>query len=120
MNDHVGSPTSALAIADGIIQVATNMVSDGSPDLRGVFHMTASGEAGWANFAQPMFAASVARGGPSASVRPIGTADHPTPATRPANSRLDCRKITRAHGLTLPDWPTSLDDVMDRPQPAKN
>ena len=118
--DQVGNPTSALAIADGIIQVATNLVADGSPALRGIFHMTASGEASWADFAQAIFAASAARGGPSASVRPIGTADYPTPATRPANSRLDCGKIARIHGVTLPDWRMSLDEVMDRLQPATN
>lgn len=118
VGDQVGNPTSALAVADGIIQVATNMVADGSPELRGTFHMTAPGEASWADFAQAIFAASAARGGPTASVRSIGTADYPTPATRPANSRLDCGKITRIHGVTLPDWRASLDDVMDRLQPA--
>jgi len=74
------------------------LVSDGSPNLRGAFHMTAPGEASWADFAQAIFAASAARGGPSASVRAIGTADYPTPAMRPANSRLDCGKIARVHG----------------------
>ncbi len=120
VGDQVGNPTSALAIADGIIKVATNMVANGSPELRGIFHMTAPGEASWANFAQAIFTASAARGGPSASVRAIGTADYPTPATRPANSRLDCGKIAQAHGVTLPDWRTSLEDVMDRLQPASN
>ncbi|WP_434403979.1 dTDP-4-dehydrorhamnose reductase [Sphingobium sp. DN12] len=120
VGDQVGNPTSALAIADGIIKVATNMVSDSSPALRGIFHMTAPGDASWADFAQAIFAASAARGGPTAAVRPIGTADYPTPATRPANSRLDCGLIARTHGVTLPDWRTSLDDVMDRLQPAAN
>lgn len=120
VGDQVGNPTSALAIADGIIQVATNMVSDDSPDLRGTFHMTAPGDASWADFAEAIFAASAARGGPTASVRHIGTADYPTPATRPANSRLDCSRIAQVHGVTLPDWRTSLDEVMDRLQPAAN
>jgi dTDP-4-dehydrorhamnose reductase len=120
VGDQVGNPTSALAIADGIIKVATNMVADRSPELRGTFHMTAQGEASWADFAQAIFTASAARGGPSASVRPIGTADYPTPATRPSNSRLDCGLIARVHGVMLPDWRTSLDDVMDRLQPAAN
>lgn len=120
VGDQVGNPTSALAIADAILQVATNMVSDSSLALRGIFHMTASGEASWADFAQAIFAASAARGGPSASVRHIGTADYPTSATRPANSRLDCTRIAQAHGVTLPDWRTSLDEVMDRLQPAAN
>lgn len=120
VGDQVGNPTSALAIADGIVKVATNMVADSSADLRGVFHMTARGQGSWADFAQAIFAASAARGGPSAMVQRIGTADYPTPATRPANSRLDSNRIAQVHGVTLPDWRASLDDVMDRLQPAAN
>jgi dTDP-4-dehydrorhamnose reductase len=116
--DQVGNPTSALEIADGILLIATNLVSTSDPALRGVFHMTAQGEASWADFAEAIFAASAACGGPSASVRRIGTADYPTPATRPANSRLDCGLIARVHGVALPDWRTSLETVIARLQPA--
>lgn len=118
--DQIGNPTSALDIADGIIKVATNMVADSYPDKRGIFHMTAQGEASWADFAQAIFAASAARGGASASVRPISTVDYPTPATRPANSRLDCGKIARVHGVTLPDWHGSLGTVVARLLAATN
>lgn len=116
----VGNPNIALAIADGIIQVAANMVADSSPELRGTIHMTAQGEASWGDFAQAIFAASAARGVPTATVRLISTADHPTPATRPANSRLDCGRIASVNDLTLPDWRASLDDIMDRLQPTAN
>ena len=112
--DQLGNPTSALEIADGILMVATNMVSDSYPDMRGVFHMTASGEASWADFAEGIFAASAARGGPSARVKRITTADYPTPAKRPANSRLDCSLIAKVHGVVLPDWRQSLDSVIAR------
>lgn len=118
--DQVGNPTSALAVADGILRVAANMKADRHPGLRGVFHMTASGEASWADFAEAIFAASAARGGPSARVRRIGSVDYPTPARRPANSRLDSRRIAVAHGVTLPEWRLSLDDAMDRLQPTAN
>ncbi|KAA9013025.1 dTDP-4-dehydrorhamnose reductase [Sphingobium limneticum] len=116
--DQVGNPTSALAIADAILQVATNMVADSSPALRGLFHMTAQGEGSWADLAEAVFAASAVRGGPSATVRRIGTGDYPTPASRPANSRLDSGLIAQVHNVTLPDWRVSLSDVMDRLQPA--
>lgn len=116
--DQLGNPTSALDIADGIIRVATNLQSNSDAELRGVFHMTASGEASWADFAEAIFAASVARAGPSARVKRITTADYPTPATRPANSRLDCCRIAKAHGVALPDWRGSLDTVMALLQPA--
>ncbi len=117
--DQVGNPTSALEIADAVLRVATNMVSDDSRSLRGVFHMTAQGEASWAEFAEAIFASSAARGGPSARVKRITTADYPTPAMRPANSRLDCGLIARVHGVVLPDWRQSLETVMGRLQPAQ-
>jgi dTDP-4-dehydrorhamnose reductase len=118
--DQVGNPTSALEISDGILRVATNLVSDSDPVLRGVFHMTAQGEASWADFAEAIFAVSAVRGGPSASVRRIGTADYPTLATRPANSRFDCGLIARAHGVVLPDWRLSLEAVIARLHSAVN
>lgn len=116
--DQIGNPTSALDIADAILIVANNMVADSGPALRGIFHMTASGEASWADFAEAIFAASAARGGPSARVRRITTADYPTPATRPANSRLDCGLIALAHGVNLPDWRGALETVIARLQPT--
>ena len=112
--DQVGNPTSALAIADGVIAVAANLLADPAPALRGVFHMAGSGEASWADLAEAVFAASAARGGPSATVRRIATADYPTPARRPANSRLDCRRIEAVHDVRLAPWQDSLEAVIDR------
>lgn len=115
--DQLGNPTSALDIADGILKVAMNLVANPDPALRGIFHMTASGEASWADFAEAIFASAAMRGGPTARVKRITTADYPTPATRPANSRLDCRRIAETHGIVLPHWRSSLETVVDRLQP---
>jgi dTDP-4-dehydrorhamnose reductase len=112
--DQIGNPTSALDIADGILRVAENLHGGSDPAQRGLFHMTARGEASWADFAEAIFAASAARHGPQAQVRRITTADYPTAAQRPANSRLDCAHIDRTHGVTLPDWPSSLQSVIAR------
>lgn len=112
--DQIGNPTSALDIADGVLKVAENLVADASSGLRGVFHMTATGEASWADFAEGIFAASAAKGGPSAEVKPIATVDYPTLATRPANSRLDCGLIERTHSVALPEWRNSLETVVAR------
>lgn len=114
--DQIGNPTSALDIADGILRVARNLVANADPALRGVFHMTAQGEASWADFAQGIFTASAARGGPAAAVHRITTADYPTPATRPANSRLNSGRIAQLHGVSLPDWRDSLPGVVSRLQ----
>ena len=67
-------------------------------------HMTGSGEATRADFAEAIFAEAASRGRRSTRVKRITTADCPTPARRPANSRLDNEKLRRAYGLELPDW----------------
>lgn len=112
--DQVGNPTSALDIADGIIAIARNLVADRSDALRGVFHMAGRDEASWADFAEGIFEQSAARGGPVASVARITTDEFPTPAPRPANSRLDCGKLAELHGVILPPWRDSLGPVIDR------
>jgi len=113
--DQVGSPTSALDIADGVLAVGKNLVEKPQDSaLRGIFHMAGEGFASWADFAQEIFAASTRLGGPGARVRPIATADYPTPAKRPANSRLDCGKLASIHGVALPPWQTSLEPCIRR------
>ena len=112
--DQRGNPTSALDIADGILGVAANLRGDANPAQRGIFHMTGASEASWAEFAEAVFAESSRAGGPTARVRHISAADYPTAARRPANSRLDSGKLARAHGVSLPDWHSSLKEVVTR------
>ena len=112
--DQRGNPSSALDIADGILRVAANLFERPDANLRGVFHMTGGGEATWAEFAEAIFAASAQTGGPVASVKPIFARDFPTAARRPANSRLDSSKLAESHGVVLPDWRSSLPQVVAR------
>jgi dTDP-4-dehydrorhamnose reductase len=112
--DQRGNPTSALDIADGILRVAANLCADTGSAKRGIFHMTGAGDASWAEFAEAIFAASKEAGGPSALVKHIVAADYPTVAKRPANSRLDSTKLARTHGISLPDWRSSLKQVVNR------
>lgn len=114
VDDQQGNPTSALDIADGILRVAANLRDSSDPAQRGVFHMTGAAQATWADFAEAIFALSDTAGGPSASVRRIRTADYPTPAKRPANSRLDSSKLAQVHGVRLPEWRASLNEVVSR------
>jgi dTDP-4-dehydrorhamnose reductase len=118
--DQRGNPSSALDIADGIIAIAANLTASDDSERRGIFHMAGSGEASWAEFADGIFATSATLGGPTARVRYIGTTEYPTPARRPANSRLDCGKLARVHGVRLPDWHISIRQVLDKLlQPAR-
>ena len=66
--------------------------------------MTGSGETNWAEFAEAIFAEASLRGRRPVAVAPITTAEYPTPASRPANSRLDTAKISQIYGVVLPDW----------------
>ena len=106
--DQCGNPTSALDIADALIAIAARVKENSSPALRGVFHMTNSGEAAWADFAEAIFHEAAARGRRQTRVKRIATADYPTPARRPANSRLDNEKLSRVYGLRLPEWRQSV------------
>ncbi len=112
--DQMGNPTSALDIADTVLGVVERLKDDPAPDLRGVFHMTSNGGTSWAGFAEAIFAASAAHGGPVAAVRHIPSTDYPTPARRPANSRLDCTKLARTYGMDLGHWMQAVDPIVAR------
>jgi dTDP-4-dehydrorhamnose reductase len=79
-----------------------------------VFHAAGQGDATWAEFAEAIFAESARHDGPSARVRPITSAEYPTPARRPANSRLACAKLERVVGWRPPPWRERLADVVAR------
>ncbi len=114
VDDQIGNPTSALDIADAILVVAANLLNSGDPSLRGIFHMTGSGEGSWADFATEIFASSARCSGPSAAVGRIPSSAYPTPAKRPANSRLDCGLLEARHGVRLPDWKQSTVNTVER------
>jgi dTDP-4-dehydrorhamnose reductase len=112
--DQRGNPTSALDIADALLALAARLARDPAPELRGLFHMTGAGEASWADMAEAIFSRAEQRGRRPVRVRRITTADYPTPAKRPANSRLDAAKLARVHGVVLPEWRSSLTACVDR------
>ncbi|MBY5328912.1 dTDP-4-dehydrorhamnose reductase [Rhizobium leguminosarum] len=110
--DQTGCPTSALDIADAILAIASRIVADPEPSLRGTFHLTGSGEASWADFAEEIFTDLSKSGGRNVGVERIPTADYPTPAKRPANSRLNGDKLARTYGIRLPEWKQSMTIVL--------
>lgn len=113
--DQVGCPTSALDLADAVFAVARNLTArPNDANLRGTFHMAAQGEAVWADVAEAIFAELAESGHPAVSVRRIATADYPTPARRPANSRLDSARIAAIHGIRLPHWRLALEACVSR------
>lgn len=109
--DQRGCPTFAGDLATALMQATLALVErpDGSS---GTYHFVNDGEATWAEFAAAIFAESARRGGPSARVREIATADYPTPARRPANSRLATDHIRRAFGIAPRPWQAPLAEAL--------
>lgn len=108
--DQWGSPTSALDLADGLLNIARKLTDDNY----GTYHLAGRGATNWADFAKHLLAASKSQGGPYAQVNDIGTADYPAKANRPQNSRLDCTKAAQTFGVRLPDWRTSTETIVAR------
>ena len=106
--DQLGRPTWGEDCARGALR-SVRALLDGEVTGAELYHLAGEGDATWAGFAEAIFAESAARGGPSARVKPIATADYKTAAKRPANSRLDCTKIAGALDFPLRPWRQSLE-----------
>ena len=113
--DQQGCPTYAPDIADALIAIARRLMASPDDDrLYGVFHMAGGQATTWADFARGVFAEGQRHGRAPVEVEPITTADYPTPARRPANSRLDTSRLKLTYGVELPGWRVSLPGCVDR------
>jgi dTDP-4-dehydrorhamnose reductase len=108
--DQHGCPTSAADIADTLLTMVSRLTAVDAPS--GTWHFVNAGAASWHELAGAVFAGSAARGSAVPLVEPITTADYPTPARRPANSRLDTATLTRDFGIVPRPWQTALDDIL--------
>ena len=105
VDDQVGSPTFAGAIADATVAVLTKMQNGAGADATGVYHMTCAGQTSWCGFARRIFELA---GVNSVQVDAITTADYPTPAARPAYSVLSNAKLAQVFDVRLPSWEQAL------------
>lgn len=107
IDDQIGAPTGADLLAD-VTALAIRHIAAGHEEALGLYHLVASGQTSWHAYASFVIEWARAAGQPirvaSDAVRAIGTADYPTPARRPLNSRLCTDKLQQAFGLTLPAW----------------
>jgi dTDP-4-dehydrorhamnose reductase len=78
-----------------------------------VFHAAGAGWTTWHGLAEAIFDNAARHGVSAPVVEPIATADWPTQAHRPADSRLDCTKLAATFGVRLPDWKGSLSRTID-------
>lgn len=106
--DQKGCPTSAADLADAVLGVAKQVLDGWRDDFAGVFHAAGSGDTTWFGLACAVFEDAAVQGWKIPTVSPIATADWPTPARRPADSRLDCTRLAEVFGVRLPHWREGL------------
>jgi len=105
--DQIGGPTAAVDIAAACIAVVEGLIAD--PARAGTYHYSGAPDVSWAEFARSI----MAQAGLVTQVTDIPTSAYPTPATRPLNSRLDCRDLETHFGLARPNWRASLTSVFN-------
>ncbi len=112
IDDQIGAPTGAELIADVTAHALRQWQQQ--PDVSGLYHLAASGETSWYDYACYVFGWAQNEGLPLAiqSVNPILSEDYPVPAIRPKNSRLDGQKLETTFNLQLPEWKQGVEHMM--------
>lgn len=104
--DQIGGPTPARAIAAACLRMAEALRT--APEKSGTYHFSGTPDVSWADFAREiMFQAKL-----GCSVSDIPTSAYPTPARRPANSRMNCDSL-EIFGLERPDWKAAVTDSIN-------
>jgi len=112
--DQFGAPTGADLIADVTAHALRTAVS--RPEVSGTYHLVAAGETSWHGYARHVIEHARAAGQDlrvaTDAIEPVATSAFPTPARRPANSRLDTTRLRNTFGLTLPSWQSGVDRLL--------
>ena len=115
IDDQWGAPTGAELIADVTAHALRTAMAAGQ-DLSGIYHLVAGGDTTWNRYAQFVLAQArqinPALGITAREVQAVATSAFPTPAKRPNNSRLNTQKLQQSFGLTLPDWQTGVQRML--------
>jgi dTDP-4-dehydrorhamnose reductase len=117
--DQWGAPTWARNIADATAQIVARAQQERCQGgfVSGVFNLASRGETSWHGFAEAIFSMARERVPQLtlkvARVDPIPAADYPTPAARPANSRLALDRVEARFGIVMPSWQAALARCLD-------
>jgi len=104
--DQIGGPTPARAIAKACLSMAAQLQTD--PAKSGTYHFAGAPDVSWADFARKI----MAQAGLACTITNIPTSAYPTPARRPANSRMDCSSLD-IFGLHRPDWSSAIAEALN-------
>ncbi|MEA3276114.1 MAG: dTDP-4-dehydrorhamnose reductase [Pseudomonadota bacterium] len=111
VDDQVGTPTWSRMLAEVTAQVLHPLLRGDldAESLKGLYHLTGSGQTSWYGFARAILEAS----GATCGLLPIPSSEFRSPASRPAYSVLDNAKVGETFGLSLPDWEVSLRQCLE-------
>ena len=109
--DQIGAPTWAGSIASSTRALIERWQA-GDAGQWGVYHLTAQGETSWFGFAQAIGEHLRAEGKACAELEAIPSSAYPTPAQRPLNSRLDCRRLQQQWQVSQPQWQDALRECL--------
>ena len=116
VRDQIGCPTWARMIAQATAFALRQVTQSADRSaFIGAYHLAASGSTSWHGFASRIIDLMPEADRKCREIEGITTAEYPTPSKRPANSVLNCDKLQVTFGLRLPDWETSLRQVLDKP-----
>jgi dTDP-4-dehydrorhamnose reductase len=115
VDDQIGAPTGARLLARLTADVIPEAMQN--PSLAGLYHAAAAGETSWYGYARFVIDGARQRGVAikvgDENIRPVTSDQFPTPAKRPANSRLDTSKLQQAFDIELPDWQTGVAELIE-------
>jgi len=112
--DQFGSPTYVEDLADAVAIIGYDLLITGDRHRYGTFHYCGGGVVSRFEFAEAIFAEAARHGYRPPVLKPVATAEYPTPARRPANSALDCTRIAEAYGIRQRPWRDSLAECVAR------
>ncbi|MDE2628724.1 MAG: dTDP-4-dehydrorhamnose reductase [Burkholderiales bacterium] len=114
IDDQIGAPTGADLLADLTAHALRAAIAH--PELAGTYHAVAQGETSWHGYARHVIEFARAAGQPIKvapdAIHAVPTSAFPTPARRPANSRMNTHKLRAAFGLTLPPWQAGVERML--------
>lgn len=107
VDDQIGSPTNVQNVANAVTRIMAQGISEKD---YGIYNICNQGYASWFDFASELIDKATERELLSLKpeVIPVPSAEFPTPAKRPINSRLDTGKFTRTFQISLPPWQEGL------------
>jgi len=111
VDDQLGCPTSALDLARAIQAMVLRQLNERDAPV-GLYHFVNAGSTSWCGLAREIFAQTLVRGRAVPQVTAITTADYPTPARRPANSRLSVEKLSRDYAIRPRPWQNALAEII--------